>query len=561
MKIIEDLRNEVLRLRSQLMNNLSQGDSTLRRNLQAAEDCLRIHAVDWESKRRAMKNVKSKLLSRRYAIFDGEELTDEQLQHTPQLLALSNDWQLNRALKVYLPPNKALHIGKRSETSTPDLQVDGVGIDVDHCSLYYDTELHRVYLYTNGVSETYVNGRQLTENKPCSVPLESKDRLVLGVCSHVFCFLMEELDDATIPSYSQAIREVVIGRMETERERHERLAALVWNTWRTPYYRKIFEDMLIDALRAVREATMIAKAMCPSSGICFEVVSNAPIDISALHSLRINDLFSYNNISFRVRCNCSVGAKDDYPEYDAVSSRASILARQSMASGAAGNRTSLRKHRSSTMLNASSTNGETTMLFESSLTAFMEGLSALRMLDISTSALRQAVHTLRHDSLPERSLHHAAVVISCAAGAASPQRTFNEYSDVDTIVCDIGASMHLCGLDQSVYIEMFYYFKQSREQSGSVAHDYILLCALDALESCLYDGILQCFAMTDVLTMSTHNLSAVGVPDTSILEDVVNDLKNALRGTVAEISFSSENEVEDWTYHVDEETGRSFAYR
>lgn len=76
-KIINDLRNEVLRLREQLLiqsNNISPSSfnedkkpilsSEMTQKLIKAEETLRNYAKQWETKQQSMKLVKSKLLKK-----------------------------------------------------------------------------------------------------------------------------------------------------------------------------------------------------------------------------------------------------------------------------------------------------------------------------------------------------------------------------------------------------------------------------------------------------------------------------------------------------------------
>jgi hypothetical protein len=60
----------------------------------------------------------------------------------------------------------------------------------------------------------------------------------------------------------------------------------------------------VDALKGVREAASLSHEICPSSGIFFETTLSSAINISALYSLKIQDLFEYSRIMIRVRC-CS----------------------------------------------------------------------------------------------------------------------------------------------------------------------------------------------------------------------------------------------------------------
>jgi hypothetical protein len=249
----------VLRLREQLLVHGGSGSPigerrpTLRpevtQKLLKAEETLRNYAKQWETKQQSMKMVKSKLLKKKFAIFGTENLDDNELQRTPYLISLSCDPLLNLAVKVYLPTGNILRIGKTidgllttneggassivSSLAAPDLQIDGLGIEIGHCELFHQ-ENGTVLLTSSSSSSaiTYVNGRQLMiDNMGCEgVQLCGGDRIVLGVCSHVFAFIDPRLhhNPTTTPTYEQALREVILGRGETDTEKKERLASLVW---------------------------------------------------------------------------------------------------------------------------------------------------------------------------------------------------------------------------------------------------------------------------------------------------------------------------------------------
>eukprot|EP00392_Amoebophrya_sp_AT5.2_P019421 g20249.t1 len=120
-KIINDLRNEVLRLRGQL--SLSQqsaggGDAArispdVKSSLLHAEEALRNYAKQWEAKQQSMRFVKSKLLKKRCAAFGAADLEESEIDSTPFLLSLSSDPLLDMAVKVFIPPGAILRIGRR----------------------------------------------------------------------------------------------------------------------------------------------------------------------------------------------------------------------------------------------------------------------------------------------------------------------------------------------------------------------------------------------------------------------------------------------------------------
>lgn len=180
-----------------------------------------------------MKLVKSKLLKKKFAAFGTGDLHDEELERTPYIISLSSDPMLNLAVKIYLPPGNTLRIGKALESAQssepqPDLQVDGLGIEIGHCILQHQLT-GEVLLTSSAPHSTYVNGCQLSciASSDTSLQLTGNDRIVLGVCSHVFAFIDPKYHLRTLPTYEQALREVILGRGETENEKKERLAGMV----------------------------------------------------------------------------------------------------------------------------------------------------------------------------------------------------------------------------------------------------------------------------------------------------------------------------------------------
>lgn len=199
-KIINDLRNEVLRLRGQL--SLSQqsaggGDAArispdVKSSLLHAEEALRNYAKQWEAKQQSMRFVKSKLLKKRCAAFGAADLEESEIDSTPFLLSLSSDPLLDMAVKVFIPPGATLRIGRSPVTDDygatdgaggsgggagdgegaavhhlPDLQLAGLGIEEWHCVIAHSQEAPSmcesiVTLTAESGAVTYINGKQLS---------------------------------------------------------------------------------------------------------------------------------------------------------------------------------------------------------------------------------------------------------------------------------------------------------------------------------------------------------------------------------------------------------------
>jgi hypothetical protein len=246
-RIINDLRGEVLRLREQLM--LSQGGSSsgvdtssrmnadVKNSLLQAEEALRNYARQWEAKQQSMYSVKSKLLKKRFAAYGVGDLQESEIEMTPYLMSLSNDPLLHMAVKVYIPSGGALRVGRpaifeaseeEAAAAPADLQLEGLGIESSHCVIAHALDTHIVTLTNEPSAVTYVNGKPVDGVQQ----LFHGDRVVLGLCSHLFSFCdprttPDEGGGTALPTHQQALREILLGRVETDAERRERLGTLV----------------------------------------------------------------------------------------------------------------------------------------------------------------------------------------------------------------------------------------------------------------------------------------------------------------------------------------------
>lgn len=199
-----------------------------------------------------MKLVKSKLLKKKFTAFGAGDINEIEIQNTPYLISLSNDPMLNLAIKIYLPPGNTLRIGRSIDSiqqsqqlqqstqsqqlidQPPDLNIEGLGIEYNHCILLHQIN-GNVLMMTTPSAITYINGKQINSEmfqnqniEEVGIILKSGDRIVLGICSHIFLFCDPKLSSInSLPTHEQAIREVILGRGETEYEKKERLAALV----------------------------------------------------------------------------------------------------------------------------------------------------------------------------------------------------------------------------------------------------------------------------------------------------------------------------------------------
>jgi hypothetical protein len=245
----------------------------------------------------SMQNVKTKLQKRRAAggiattSFGVGNMSQEQVSETPYLVSLSGDPMLHLAVKVYIPTSSTLRIGRGEQpveqssdgvSIDNDLQLEGLGIEPVHCSVRHCQVSGRVLLEVAPGAACYVNGAQVLPHfssgemeqdrrgksgaeikrsaVPATVALRGGDRVVLGVCSHVFAFIDPrcDIDDVSLgrgelstqiriggskslaeglkrsikaqeglASHDQAVREVILGRVETQHEKEVRLATMV----------------------------------------------------------------------------------------------------------------------------------------------------------------------------------------------------------------------------------------------------------------------------------------------------------------------------------------------
>jgi hypothetical protein len=232
----------------------------------------------------SMMNVKSKLQRRRAAggvattSFGVGAMSQEQACETPYLVSLSGDPMLHLAVKVFVPAASTLRIGRgRWEVGAGagprpgaegeivdddnDLQLEGLGIEPSHCSVRHCQDTGHVVLTVVRGAACFVNGAEVlardSSGDEAGLILRGGDRVVLGVCSHVFVFIDPRCAEEDVPvkvddsnpvassgqvapgarssiaaqesltSHDQAIREVILGRTETLREKEVRLATMV----------------------------------------------------------------------------------------------------------------------------------------------------------------------------------------------------------------------------------------------------------------------------------------------------------------------------------------------
>lgn len=295
----------------------------------------------------------------------------------------------------------------------------------------------------------------------------------------------------------------------------------------------------MDSLKAVREASTLSRAICTSSGIFFETTLSSTVDIAALHSLRISDLFAYSGIVIRVRC-CSIMSQSlnsDGTDATAATSltRASLshterLARCSRASTVGNDMSavavaSLRRQRSSftSQLQKQWKSEDAVLLFESNLGDFLQGMEVLKDLFESTASLRASMEKLHRqpvtmvDVFSEEMLNcaisdddydmPAAVSIFIGAACLIAQAISGSSHTIESFVSDCLRSSHR---DFSV-------------RPDSVFVSRIMDAVAEAVSHVGMDGVLlrEMFNHFAVINVSDHHSSSSNTtnPEHEVLKD------------------------------------------
>ena len=103
-----------------------------------------------------------------------------------------------------------------------------------------------------------------------------------------------------LPTYKQAVREVILQREEGEDEGERRLARMVMTRWRLPVDRRLFEEQLIMSLQATQEANMILRQFDVDA--CMSVNIGNDLDLEHLVSLQLTDLLNYRQLQLNIKC-------------------------------------------------------------------------------------------------------------------------------------------------------------------------------------------------------------------------------------------------------------------
>ena len=108
--------------------------------------------------------------------------------NTPFLTNLTDDPATTGTIKIYLTPGKTLTMGRFDAESEQDFKVDGLGVTAEHCVFKHPEDTPGVVQLTSMIDAlTYINGQKTEDN--VEVALADGDRVVLGTCAQLFCFM------------------------------------------------------------------------------------------------------------------------------------------------------------------------------------------------------------------------------------------------------------------------------------------------------------------------------------------------------------------------------------
>ena len=268
-KLIDDLKAEIDALKAALAGQQpggggGGGEGTTLATAQAALTALAgTRDNDGED---AMAFVRKRRLQRKASrVFVLSENADKSAA-TPQLKYVSDDPSAP-PLRVYIARGQVLTVGRPDAEREADLKLDGIGMARDHCTIERSADGvdSPVSIVPVGEAACFVNGASVRS----PTLLRNGAHVCLGTCAHFFVFLDPRAGPApaAMPHHDTLVREVVRRRVEGAEARQARIANMAVSRWQRPRQRRVFEDTLINALRAVSEAndlsaTMMAKVRC-----------------------------------------------------------------------------------------------------------------------------------------------------------------------------------------------------------------------------------------------------------------------------------------------------------
>eukprot|EP00045_Choanoeca_perplexa_P018382 m.289980 g.289980 ORF g.289980 m.289980 type:complete len:1632 (+) comp17802_c1_seq4:222-5117(+) len=187
-KMIRELREEVARLQQLTSQAGSGGVASVeaQEELRASEKIMAELNETWEEKKAKSDAIKEE---REAALRDmGIALKEDggavglfSPQKAPHLLNLNEDPLMSELLLYYIMPG-CTKAGKGDETFKPDIQLNGEGIETNHC--VFDNVEDKVFITpTSDTAHVFINGEQIKAR----THLKTGSRIILGH-HHVFRF-------------------------------------------------------------------------------------------------------------------------------------------------------------------------------------------------------------------------------------------------------------------------------------------------------------------------------------------------------------------------------------
>ena len=304
------------------------------------------------------------------ALVGGGAEAEDAYSKYPHLSNLNQDPSLSGSLKLIVTDNTSLKIGRKDADVTQDVQLEGLGMKKEHCIITNRPAGGLFVKVAEPGADVYLNGTKLGDDE--EKPIQNKDLLVFGVCTHLYQVVVprkknptkpkasvkpqletfaeeneEEEDsdededkvekeggleeegedwiplnengepeveeDDTTMTYQEAVRQVVLGRPETAHQKQVRLAHLVLSQWRRPVFKRLFEERLVEALRFCQEANQIATEMC--TDVKFTIHLTCAVRLEDTSSMNLREIIKYEYVHINIRA--SRNDSEDNPESDA----------------------------------------------------------------------------------------------------------------------------------------------------------------------------------------------------------------------------------------------------
>ena len=318
-KLIKELKAEVMRLKNELTVGAAvatgEDQVSLNSNIGGAIQEVEAMMLEASMSKAAKRQQSERLKTRRrltLAMTGGvkDSADKDAYKQIAHLSNLNEDTLLSGTLKLVISNGTQMKLGRKDASIPQDVQLEGLGMKKQHCVIE-NKEGHR-HLYLTVAEETadvYVNGHKLSFVSPPH-KLKNRDVLVLGVCTHIFQVVIPPPHDAAqsheipddseeVVSYNEAIRQVMMGRPETQHQKEMRLARMVLANWRRPVFRRLFEERLVQALRYCSEANEIARQMQVSTKFVLNL--SCAVHLDDAPSLSLREIIKYEHVRIMIK--------------------------------------------------------------------------------------------------------------------------------------------------------------------------------------------------------------------------------------------------------------------